>query len=220
MDFDQKVIQVIILDDHKMFRMGLKAAFQYDYPDIRITGEAECGMELFTLPNLSTADVILLDVNLPDISGVEVAYRLRYEYPAIKILVLSAENDEDTIQKMIEIGINGFISKQKGDSDELAHAIRTVVSGIEYYERDIAAIIYGVYVAKKKTVTVTGEFTDREREVILLCRDGLKCKEIATRLNISTSTVNTYKERIFQKLGINSTVEMVRYALKNGVIRV
>ena len=121
---------------------------------------------------------------------------------------------------MLEASIHGFVSKQRSNADELAEAIRAVASGWEYFGRDIAAIILDVYVSKKKTTVVTNEFTEREREIILLCRDGLMCKEIAARLGIKERTVNTHKENIFQKLGINNTMEMVQYALKKGIIRI
>jgi len=219
MNADTKLIQIIVVDDHTLFRMGLKAAFKSDYPDILITGEADCAEALFALPVLATVDIVLLDINLPDMGGVEIAHRLRREYPSIKILAVSAENRAETVKAMLEAGINGFISKQRGDTDELAQAIRTVVGGIEYFGRDISSIIFDVYVSKKKSVVVTDEFTDREREIILLCRDGLLCKEIADRLDLSINTVNTHKKRIFQKLGINNTIEMVQYALKKGIIR-
>jgi DNA-binding NarL/FixJ family response regulator len=194
--------------------------FRSAYPDVSVTGEADSGKALFALLPSTPADVILLDINLPGMSGVEIARKLRSEYPDIKILAISAENAAETIKAMLEAGINGFISKQQSDADELAEAIRTVASGLEYYGRDISTIMLGVYVSKKKTTTVTNEFTDRERDIIILCRDGLMCKEIADRLGISINTVNTHKKNIFQKLGINNTVEMVQFALKNGIIRI
>jgi DNA-binding NarL/FixJ family response regulator len=213
------MIQVIIVDDHSLFRLGVKSALNASYPDISITGEAGCSKELFGMLVSTPADVVLLDINLPDVGGAEIARRICSEYPAIKILAVSAENTADTVKAMLEAGIDGFISKQKGDMDELAHAIRAVASGLEYFGRDIAAIIYGVYVSKKKTTAVTNEFTEREREIILACRDGLLCKEIADRMGCSMNTINTHKKRIFQKLGINTTMEMVQYALKNGIIQ-
>jgi DNA-binding NarL/FixJ family response regulator len=213
-------IQVIVVDDHRLFRIGLKAAINADYPDIHIAGEAECGKELFGILASTPVDVVLLDINLPDINGAEIARRLRCDYPALKILAVSAENTTETIEAMLEAGIDGFISKQKGDMNELTQAIRTVADGLEYYGRDIAAIIFGVYVSKKKTAKVTNEFTEREREIILACRDGLMCKEIADRMGVSINTINTHKKRIFVKLGINTTMEMVQYALKHGIIRI
>jgi DNA-binding NarL/FixJ family response regulator len=153
-------------------------------------------------------------------SGEEIARRLRNEYPAIKILAISAETSAETVQAMFEAGISGFISKQHSGGEELVNAIRTVMSGAEYFGRDIAAIMFDVYVSKKKTTEVTSEFTDREREVIHACREGLMVKEIALRMGVSINTVVTHKKRIFLKLGINNTMEMVQYAVKKGIIRV
>ena len=212
------MIRLIVVDDHRLFRIGLKAAFE-SLPDILVAGEADCGNELFRILASTPADLVLLDINLPDMWGVDIARRLRSEYPDMKILAVSAENTAETIQAMLEAGIHGFISKRNGDANELAEAIRTVMSGVEYFGRDISAIIFDLYVAKKKTATVTHEFSEREREIINACRDGLLCKEIADRLGISVNTVNTHKKSIFQKLGINNTMEMVNYALKNGIIR-
>jgi len=212
--------QIIVVDDHNLFRMMLKTAIESAHPDIRVAGEAASGEELFRLLPHTQADLVILDVNLPDIWGVEVARRLRREYPALKIIAVSGENTAETIRAMIDAGIDGFISKQHSGINELAEAIESVMGGVEYFGRDISAILFDVYVAKKKTSVVTAEFTEREREIILLCRDGLLCKEIANRLNISVYTVNSHKRNIFEKLGINNTVEMVQYALKKGIIRI
>ena len=209
------MIQIIVVDDHRLFRIGLKTSFEIHHPDIRIVGEVGSGNELFRVLTTTPAELVLLDINLPDVWGVEVARRLRREYPDLKILAVSAENTAETIQAMLEAGIHGFIGKSNSDTNELATAIRTVVSGLEYFGRDIAAIIYDLYVAKKKSDVLSSEFTAREREIISACRDGLLVKEIADRLGISVNTVNSHKRSIFQKLGINNTVEMVQYALKN-----
>jgi len=216
-----KLINVIIVDDHRLFRMGLRAAFISESPDINVVGEADSGEELFRVLATTPAEIILLDINLNgSYTGAEITCRLRREYPDIKILAISAENTAETIKEMMEAGINGFISKQNGDTFELAEAIRSVTDGLEYFGRDIASIIFDVFVTKKKSSVVTDEFTTREKEIINLCKDGLLCKEIAHRLGISINTVNTYKKSIFQKLGINNTMEMVQFALKRGIIRV
>jgi Response regulator containing a CheY-like receiver domain and an HTH DNA-binding domain len=215
-----ETIKIIIVDDHNLFRMMLKSTLVALCPDICVVGEAESGKELFHILTTTSADVVLLDINLPDAWGAEIARRLRRDYPDLKILAISAENTADTIQAMLDAGIDGFISKQRGDVDELARAIRAVRFGLEYFGRDISTIIFDVYVAKKKTSVVSSEFTEREREIIYLCRDGLMCKEIADRLNISINTVNNHKKHIFQKLGINNTMEMVQFALKKGIVRI
>ena len=213
------MIKTIIVDDHALFRLGIKAALGAAHSDICIVGEAGCGVELFRL--LETApipDVILLDIILPDMTGVEIARRLKAGRPEIKILAVSAENTANTVQAMLDAGIEGFISKRGGGADEIAQAIRSVAQGFEYFGSDIAAIIYKIYVAKKRTAEVTPEFTERERSIIELCRDGLPGKLIADRLSISPRTVENHKNNIFKKLGIGSTLEMVRYALKHGII--
>jgi len=216
------MIQVIVADDHRLFRMGIKAAFKHAYSDISIIGEAENGDDLFRILPQTPADLVLLDINMPGLSGAEITRILRSDYPNVKILAISGENSAETVKTMLEAGINGFISKQQGSFDELAEAIRTVMSGLDYFGRDISFIIYDVVktktIAKNREITTT--FSDREKEIIKLCSKGLLAKEIAARLNISISTVNTYKERIFSKLGINNTMEMVQYALKKGIIRI
>jgi len=214
-----KEIRVVVVDDHRLFRIMVKTAFQSGFPDIRIVGEAADGAELFRVLRSTDADLVLLDINLPDLSGVDVARRLRSEYPAVKILAVSGENAASTVRAMLEAGIDGFISKQDGSDHELADAIRAVMNGIEYFGRDVSAILFDVFVSKKKTTLVTPEFTAREREIIELCRDGLMSKEIAARLGIGARTVVAHKEKIFMKLGINNTMEMVQYALRNGIIR-
>jgi DNA-binding NarL/FixJ family response regulator len=212
------IIKVFVVDDHALFRMGISMLFHQLHREIRYVGEAGDGETFFTLLPATAVDVVLLDINLPGMSGAEIARRLRSESPGVKILAISGENTAQAIEAMLEAGIDGFVSKQKGNADELIEAIRSVMNGVEYFGRDIARIMFDVYVSKKKTTAVTNEFTEREREIILLCRDGLLSKEIADRLGISFNTVNAHKKRIFQKLGINTTVEMVMYALNKGII--
>ena len=210
---------VILVDDHDLFRIGLKISITSKYPDICIAGEADCGAALFRLLETVTPDIILLDIMLPDITGVEIARRLKKDFPSIKILAISAESADEIVQAMLNINIEGFIGKRRGNVDEVVQAIRTIMNGFEYYGNDIAAIMYKIYVAKKNTAEAKLEFTEQERRIIELCRDGLKGNQIADRLNISTRTVNNHKNNIFRKLGINSTIEMVQYAQKNGIIR-
>ena len=214
------MITAILVDDHELFRLGVKSAIESRHPDIRIAGEAATGEELFRLLAAITADIVLLDIILPDMSGIEVARRLKKECPALKILAISSENTAAVTQALLDLGIDGFISKRTGGVDILADAIRSIMSGFEYFGKDISDIIYRIYVSKKKTAEATAEFTEQEKKIIELCRDGLQSKQIADRLCVSPRTVDNHKNNIFRKLGINSTVEMVQYALKNGIIRI
>ena len=213
------MIRIIIVDDHKLTRLTLAFAFESNFSDIEVAGEVDSGEALFAMLPTTPVDLILLDVMLPGMGGIEAARRLRSDYPDLKILAFSADSSAEKLEAILEAGIQGFISKQYGDVAELAEAIRTVMGGMEYFGSDVASLIYNIYMSKKKTTKATPEFSPREREIIKLCGEGLICKEIASRLQISPNTVITHKERIFRKLGINNTMEMVKYALKKGIIQ-
>jgi len=214
------MIKIVIVEDHELFRLGVKTAIENSHSDLCIIGEAESGAELFALPQLADADIILLDIVLPDMTGVEIARRLKEERPELKILACSAENDGSIVQAMLDIGIEGFISKRNGGVDTIAEAIRSIMQGVEYFGQDISDIIYRIYVSKKKSAEVSAEFTAQEKRIIELCREGLPGKLIADRLCISLRTVDNHKNHIFRKLGISNTMEMVQYAIKNGIIQV
>ena len=210
--------KVIIVDDHELFRLGLRTAMELRHPDIVVAGEAGAGQEFFNLLTSVVADIVLLDIALPDMSGMAIAHRLKSEYPQLKILVVSAENTAPTIENMLDAGIDGFISKLNSNPDTLVEAIHSIMQGVDYFGKDIAEIISRIYIAKKKTTQITPEFTEQEKQIIECCQEGLSGKLIADRLNLSLRTVDWHKSNIFRKLGINSTLEMVQFALKNGII--
>ena len=212
------MINVFIVDDHSLFRLGIKGILDDKLSDIKVVGEAGDGKTLFQLLETTPVDLILLDITLPDISGVEIARRLRSEYPQIKILILSVENSSETIRHLLDIGIHGFISKQQTTGNELPDAVRTIMGGAEFFGKDIASILYNIYVSKKNASKPSAHFTHKELEIIELCREGFIGKEIAHRLNISLRTVDAHKKNIFRKLGINNTMEMVQHAIKAGVL--
>ena len=214
------MINAILVDDHELFRMGTRYGLAHRYPDIKLVGEAATGADFFRLLETTAADIVLLDIDLPDMRGTDIAVRLRAERPELKILAVSAENDADVVRAMMDIGIDGFISKRAGGLDMLAEAVFSIMGGLEYFGQDISKIMFQIYVAKKKTATVSPEFTEQERRIIELCREGLSAKEIADRLCISFRTVDRHKSNIFQKLGINNTMEMVQYAVKKGIIQI
>lgn len=207
-------VRVFLVDDHLLFRIGIRTAFTNASVPIEVVGEAGSAADFFEILPKVRFDVVLLDIILPDLSGVEVARRLKKERPDLRILVLSAESDPDTVCSLVEIGVDGFISKSV-PVDELRRAVDYVASGIEYFGRDISRIIRDVKTARSKR---DSGFTDRENDIIDLCARGLSVKEMADRLGITIKTVETHKNNIFHKLGINSSVELVRYALKNGII--
>jgi DNA-binding NarL/FixJ family response regulator len=214
------MIKALLVDDHEMFRLGVKTAIELNHPDIKVVAEAETGAELFALLKTTKPDIILLDIILPDTTGVEIARRMKKEYPEIKILAISAENTAQVVSQMLEIGIEGFITKRAGDITSIINAIRSIMLGFEFFGKDIADIISRIYLKKKSTEEITGDLTKQEKQIVELCYEGLQAKEIADRLCISPRTVHAHKTNIFQKLGLGNTAEVIKYALKNGIIRV
>jgi len=211
------MIKAIIVDDHALFRLGLKAALAGTF-DINVVGEADSAAALFRLLDKTEADIILLDVMLPDMNGADITRRLHSDFPLMKILAISAENTLETVKALINEGIDGFISKSAGNADEIAEAIRMIMKGMEYFGKDIASIIYEIYTSKMHAAAVTSEFTVREREILSMCTQGLLCKEIAQRLGISIRTVETHKHNIFRKLGINNSTELIQYCFSKGIL--
>jgi two-component system response regulator NreC len=211
------MIKVIICDDHKIFRVGVKYLLS-GCEGISLEADAASGEELLAMLENISADIVLLDILMPGIGGIETARRLRRDYPGVKILVISSENTEEALRRLVETGIDGFISKQRSDRSELAEAIRNISCGLEYFGSDLSALLYRVYVSIRKAADTKLEFTPREHEIIDLCAKGLRSKEIADRLFISPRTVHAHKDHIFQKLGINSMKEVVKYALEHGIV--
>ena len=213
-------INVIIVDNYKLFRKSLRLNFETRHPDLFVAGEAESGTEFFGLLETTPVDIVLLDINLPDISGIEIARLLKSERPEVKILAVTADNSAATIEKMLRIGIEGFLCKDNSNGGTIADAIYSVMQGLDYFGTDMSDIIRRTYISIKKTTKVTAEFTEQEKKIIEFCQEGLPAKQIAERLGIAVKTVEWHKSHIFDKLGIHSTQELIQYAIKNRIIRV
>jgi DNA-binding NarL/FixJ family response regulator len=215
------MINAVLVDDHELFRMGIKAAINARHSDIHIVAEAETGEEFFRLFNtLSEVDIVLLDICLPGMSGIDIARHLRKEHPNVKILVISSENTETVARALLDLSIDGFISKRMSNVVVLVDAIHSIMNGLEYFGEDISEIIYRIFSAKREAKDDYTKFSPQERKIIELCRDGLQSKEIAARLFLSPRTIENHKNNIFKKLGINNTVELITYAIKHGIINV
>ncbi len=207
-------IRIIIVEDHYLFRAGITSVLSSVKDKYDVVGEASSVAEFDALHEKTDADLLLLDIRLPDGNGIDIARKLSEEKSSLKILVLSAENDPSTITNLLDAGINGFISKN-APSQELFTAIDYIMEDGDYFGKDISKLIRDIRVAKK---SAKEPFTDRENEIIALCSEGLTAKEIAEKMHINVATVNTHKNNIFKKLGINNSVELVIYAIKTGII--
>lgn len=209
------MIDIIIVDDHDLFRMGTTMVLG-SMPDYNVVAQAACGEDFFEKLNAleNKPKLALLDIMLPDMSGIDIARKLRTEHPDILILILSAEASESTILSLTDIGVEGFVSKN-APTDELLVAINTIIEGGTYFAKDIAKLIRDVCNSTELHV----ELSEREEDIIRLCCEGLRAKDISEQLNISIRTVETHKTNIFTKLGINNNVALVRYAIRRGILQ-
>jgi DNA-binding NarL/FixJ family response regulator len=208
-------MKVAILDDHELIRVGIAGVLQSTPHTITLS--VPTADRLFEALQAGTpCDIVLLDILMPDTNGVDVAERLRREYPDIKIIVLSIDNREFTLMQLLKIGMDGFVSKSSPLSD-IPLAIDSVANGVPFYGRDIAILIRDITDAKLNNRNIAA-LSKREIEIIKACCDGLMGKEIAEKFHISLRAVNSHKTNIFNKLGLNSSVEMVRFAIEHGII--
>lgn len=208
-------MNIIIVDDHPLYRIGIRFMVEKGDQDCVFLDEAENVATAMSLLKLhDNIDLLLLDLMLPDGSGIDVLEYVKKNRPEIKVLVISADNTEAVINRMLELDVDGFIGKSASD-EELLTAIHEIGKGYKYYGKEISHLIHAVKVARQQDNVV---FTGRELEIIKLCADGLKASEIADRLCISPHTVEKHKGNIFQKLGFNSTSELIKYAFHNGIV--
>lgn len=208
-------IRILLVDDHPLMLMGIRAMLE-GQTDIEIVGTAADGAKALTMLALMERlpNVMLLDIMMPGMDGIELARRMRAEMPDVALLVLSSDTSLATLEPLLNIGIDGFLSKGS-DKQTMLSAIRSVAAGYEFFGTDIARLIERISFAKKASDSL---FTPRELDVIRLSCKGLQYKEIAGQLGIKYLTVVTIKNNIFRKLGINNTVELVLYAIKKELI--
>lgn len=206
-------INIVLVDDHQMFRDGVKSVLS-DEENIEIIGEVGSGKDLYKLLESIVPDLIITDISMPDISGIEVAKYVIENYPGIKILILSMHSNEEFITKALSVGANGYLPKDTSMT-ELLKAINTIYKGDNYFNKSISDTILNSLMNKPKQENKS--LTKREKEIINLVVDGLSNKEIADKLCISIRTVDSHKNNIMQKLNLKSSVELVKYAIKNNL---
>ncbi len=215
-------INVFLVDDHDLVRDGLKALLA-GIPDIGIIGEAATGSILFEKLKIVQPDILVLDISLPDISGIEITRRISAEYPEIKVLILSMYTNEDFISNALKAGARGYLPKNT-TRHELVQAIYAVNKNEEYFGEAISKILLQNYVrsareSNEDEAQRAESLSRRETEILRLFSEGIANKEIGESLGISIRTVETHKNHIMKKLGCKSTVEMLRFAIRNKLIK-
>lgn len=220
---NNKKIGIFLVDDHQIVRDGIKALLQ-DAPEIAISGEASNGKELLERLSSTETDIILMDISIPDISGIELTKQVIKNHPDIKVLILSMYIQEDFIVNAIAAGAKGYLPKNT-TRHELLNAITKIYEGNEYYSDAISKIILENYISnvrKPKELEPVNDKEDdvlssREKQILQMVVEGQSNQEIADKLFISIRTVESHKNHIMQKLGIKSTVDLIKYALRNNI---
>ena len=213
-----EMIKVLIADDHKLVRDSLKQILDAE-PDIKCIGEARDGTESIDLAERLNPDVILVDVNMPTLNGIQVTQKIKADFPDMSVLILTAYDNEEYLVSCLEAGADGFVLKAKMACDQLVNAIRMVHGGPGVFDHDAVASLRKMI---KKTPSVTTDelpkLCDREREILSHASRGMTTKQIANVLGISNYTVNTHFTNIFKKLNAQSRVEAVVAAIEYGLI--
>lgn len=210
------MIKIIIADDHRIVREGLKALLS-SVEEIEIIEEAANGLILLHQLKTLEPDLILLDIGMPVMDGMEAAIKIKEEFPKVKILILTTYAEQAKIKKMLKIGVDGYVLKDSG-KDALLNAIRTVTNNENYYDQRVTDIIMNSYQPKKAPASGKIALTKREKEIAQLIAKGKSTKEVSQELFISPLTVDTHRKNIFSKLGINKATALVQYAIKEGLI--
>lgn len=212
-------IKILIAEDHQMFRKGIVALLN-NYENFEIIGEASNGEEIIALTNQLLPDLILMDVHLPVISGVEATSKILSEYPSMKILGLSSEAKEEEVLRMIRAGVKGYVLKDT-TINELVQAIHTLVNGNTYFSNQVSDFMLSRLNTTEKDIRSFKDgsrqtLTDREAEILRYITEEMTNKEIADRLFISPRTVETHRRNLIQKLKVRNTVGLVKYYINSA----
>jgi two-component system response regulator NreC len=214
-------IRLALVDDHEVVRTGLRMLLEHQ-PDMEIVGEARTGAEALELAAQIQPDVIVMDITLPDISGIEATRLIKQSQPGAAIVALTIHEDEQYFFEMLQAGASGYVPKRAAPED-LINAIRAAYNDEIYLYPSLAKALVSDFISRSHAEpydTALDELTPREAEVLELLAGGLTNDEIAEQLVISPHTVARHRENLMRKLGLHSKSELVKYAIRKGIISV
>jgi two-component system response regulator NreC len=213
------MIRIIIVDDHSVVRYGLRLLLE-SQEMIEIIAEVSSASEVLSVMSDLNPDVILMDISLPDMSGIEATRKIKEHWPDTKVIALTIHEDEEYFFKMLDAGASGYVPKRAAP-EELLTAITSVSSGGVYLYPSLAKLLVKDYLVEQGVEEdnhTLQELTPRQKEVLVLLGEGESNQEIARRLNISPNTVARHRENIMQKLNLHSRTDLVKYAIRKGYI--
>ncbi len=207
-------IRIVLADDHGVVRQGFRRILDAQ-PDMEIVGEASNGKEALELAAQFTPDFVVMDVAMPELNGIEATRRMAETAPRTRVLALSMHKDSVYVREILRAGARGYLLKDAVDEDLIA-AVRAVSRGEGYLSPGVADAVLTDY--RQHVTDPIDLLTSREREVLQLIAEGKTNKEIATTLNLSVYTVDAHRGRIMEKLNLHSTGELVRFAIRKGLV--
>ena len=209
---------IILADDHRIVRQGLRALLETE-PDFQLVGETGDGLEAVQLARRLQPDVVVLDLMMPSINGLEATRQISDSCPQTHVIILSMHADEGYVLESLRNGAAGYVLKDSS-ADDLGRAVREVVAGRRYLSAPLSERAIEVYVQKAQETSLDPyeKLTNREREVLHLTAEGQSSTEVAERLSISSRTVETHRANMMRKLDLHSQTDLIRYALKRGII--
>ena len=210
-------VRVILADDHTLVRAGLRKLLEL-VPDLTVVGEAQDGLELLTLVEQLQPDLVLLDIAMPGLNGLEAAARMARSWPRIRVLILSMHQGEEYVRQALRSRAAGYLLKDAAPL-ELELALKAVLAGETYLSPAVSKGVVNDYVQRLRDDDVTGSgLTPRQTEVLQLIAEGHSSKEIARRLDLSVKTVETHRSQLMKQLDIHEVAGLVRYAIRMGLV--
>lgn len=214
------MIQILLVEDHILVRKGIFSLLDAE-EDIEIVGEANNGNEALAAAEQLHPDLIIMDISLPELNGIEATRLIKKQYPEIKILALTMHQNEEYVLQLLQSGASGYVIKQAIPS-ELLTAIRAVHQGDAYLSPSVSRSLIEEYLRfapnADQPLDMYAQLTDREREVLQLLAEGFSAREIADKLVISIKTVSVHRTNLMEKLNLNSMPDLVKFALRKGII--
>lgn len=211
-------VRILLADDHKIVRDGLRSLLEKQQ-GMEVVGEAENGRRALQLAQQKKPDVVIMDVSMPDLNGIEATRQMLADQPRLRVIALSMHSDRRLVAGMLQAGASGFLLKDCA-FDELARAINAVMSNQPYLSPRIAGTVIQDYVRRmtpSESPTSDALLTTREREVLQLLAEGWSTKKIGSHLHVSVKTVETHRRQMMDKLGLHSIAEITKYAIREGL---
>jgi two-component system NarL family response regulator len=211
-------IKVILADDHSIVRDGLKAVIEKKGDGIKIIGVASNGNDVLNLSKNNPADIYILDISMPILNGIETAHRLVKKDPQCKVIMLSMHDDRTYVEKALQSGARGYILKESA-TDEIVFGINEVYLGRYYLTPKISSYLVEDFLSREPGKQCTVELSSREKGILQLLAEGFNNKEIAEKLSLSLNTVHVHRNNIMKKLNIHRQADLIKYALKEGIVQ-